>query len=84
MQQKVSPVQVFLPSGQIPRVAGIPLAWAETGMETPMYESRAARDASDALIVTGDLAAITQWACGRPGAPVTSNRPGNPVTPRWL
>jgi len=42
------------------------------------------RDAGDPLIVTGDLAAITRWACGRPGAPVTSNRPGTPVAPRWL
>jgi len=42
------------------------------------------RDAGDPLIVTGDLPALTQWASGRPGANVTSNRPGTPVAPRWL
>ncbi|KGJ81143.1 hypothetical protein GY21_01965 [Cryobacterium roopkundense] len=35
-------------------------------------------------VVTGDLAALTRWACGRSGSAVTSNRHDSPTAPSWL
>lgn len=42
------------------------------------------RDAPDPHIVSGDGPALTHWACGRPGAVVSSNRVEIPTAPRWL
>ena len=41
-------------------------------------------DAADAEIVSGSLADVTAWACGRGSDGVTSNRRDNPVAPHWI
>ena len=42
------------------------------------------RDAAVAEIVSGSLADVTAWACGRGSDGVTSSRRDSPVAPRWI
>jgi len=42
------------------------------------------QESADPHRVSGDLPALTRWACGRPGARVTSNRFDSPKAPSWL
>lgn len=41
-------------------------------------------DATDPETISGSLADITAWACGRSTAGVTSNAQESPVAPRWI
>ena len=41
-------------------------------------------DATDAEVVSGSLAGVTAWACGRGSDGVTSSKQDNPVAPRWI
>jgi maleylpyruvate isomerase len=52
-----------------------------SGAETPELGDL---DAADPQIVSGSLADVTAWACGRGSAGVTSSTQDTPVAPRWL
>ena len=80
-----------MPTAVLDRILGdVVASWAtrgeDVGLRLEASDAGAYGDGStpDPLIVSGDLAALTAWACGRAGAAVAFNRDGFPVAPRWL
>lgn len=66
-------------------------SWAERGEHTGLRlvvddsgHTLGDLTAEDPEIVSGPLADLTAWACGRGSAGVHSTRSPNPVAPRWL
>ena len=82
-----------IPTDVLERLLGdVTGAWTtrgdDTGLRLVVSDAQATQlgdfDASEPEIISGSLASITAWACGRSTLRVTSSRQENPVAPRWI
>lgn len=80
-----------IPASVLERILGdVVASWTTRGehvglrLESDGGGAYGDRDSVDPHVVSGELPALTAWACGRTGASVASNRQESPIAPSWL